>query len=159
MFWNFLAFLMIQWMLTIWSLFFGLLKSSLNFWKFSVHFLLKPDLENFEHYFASVWNELQHVWDELWLLQHVGFLIMACKLLDEASKTYISEQWWNPGPLHWEFGVLTTEPEVKSLILNFLKTSILSFIVTALIYTPNNTIQVFPILYTLADNWYFLFYC
>ena len=29
-------------------------KSSLNIWKFSVHILLKSDLENFEHYFASV---------------------------------------------------------------------------------------------------------
>ena len=29
-------------------------KSILNFWKFSVHILLKPGLENFEHYFASV---------------------------------------------------------------------------------------------------------
>ena len=28
-------------------------KSSLNIWKFSVHVLLKPDLENFEHYFVS----------------------------------------------------------------------------------------------------------
>ena len=32
-------------------------KSSLNSWKFSVHVLLKPGLENFEHYFASMWNE------------------------------------------------------------------------------------------------------
>ena len=29
-------------------------KYSLNIWKFSVHKLLKPRLENFEHYFASV---------------------------------------------------------------------------------------------------------
>ena len=29
-------------------------KSSLNIWKFSVHILLKPGLENFEHYFASM---------------------------------------------------------------------------------------------------------
>ena len=29
-------------------------KSSLNIWKFSVHVLLKPSLENFERYFASV---------------------------------------------------------------------------------------------------------
>ena len=29
-------------------------KSSLNILKFSVHILLKPGLENFEHYFASV---------------------------------------------------------------------------------------------------------
>ena len=31
-------------------------KSSLNIWKFTVHILLKPGLENFEHYFASVCN-------------------------------------------------------------------------------------------------------
>ena len=29
-------------------------KTSLNIWKFSVHVLLKPGLENFEHYFTSV---------------------------------------------------------------------------------------------------------
>ena len=29
-------------------------KTSLNIWKFLVHILLKPNLENFEHYFASV---------------------------------------------------------------------------------------------------------
>ena len=29
-------------------------KSSLNTWKFMVHVLLKPGLENFEHYFSSV---------------------------------------------------------------------------------------------------------
>ena len=30
------------------------LKTSLNIWKFMVHVLLKPGLENFEHYFASM---------------------------------------------------------------------------------------------------------
>ena len=29
-------------------------KSSLNIWKFTVHVLLKPGLENFEHYFPRV---------------------------------------------------------------------------------------------------------
>ena len=29
-------------------------KTSLNIWMFTVHILLKPGLENFEHYFASV---------------------------------------------------------------------------------------------------------
>ena len=29
-------------------------KSSLNIWKFMVHILLKPGLENFAHYFTSV---------------------------------------------------------------------------------------------------------
>ena len=29
-------------------------KTSLNIWKFTVYVLLKPGLENFEHYFTSV---------------------------------------------------------------------------------------------------------
>ena len=29
-------------------------KTSLNIWKFTVHVLLKPGLENFEHYFTRV---------------------------------------------------------------------------------------------------------
>ena len=32
-------------------------KSSLNIWKFMVHVLLKPGLENIERYFTSVWDE------------------------------------------------------------------------------------------------------
>ena len=39
-------------------------KSSLNIWNFTVHVLLKPGLENFEHYFASMWDECNYavVW-------------------------------------------------------------------------------------------------
>ena len=32
-------------------------KTSLNIWKFMVHVLLKSGLENFEHYFISMWDE------------------------------------------------------------------------------------------------------
>ena len=32
-------------------------KSSLYIWKFSVHVLLKPSWEDFEHYLAGMWNE------------------------------------------------------------------------------------------------------
>ena len=32
-------------------------KSSLNIWKFMVQVLLKHGLDNFEHYFASMWDE------------------------------------------------------------------------------------------------------
>ena len=59
-FWNSLAFSIIQWMLAIWSLVplpSTFSKSSLNIWKFTVHVLLTPGLENFQHYFASVWDE------------------------------------------------------------------------------------------------------
>ena len=49
---------MIQQMLGIWSLVpLAFSKTSLNNWKFVVHVLLKPGLENFENYFASVWDE------------------------------------------------------------------------------------------------------
>ena len=39
-------------------------KSSLNICKFMFHVLLKPGLEKFEHYFASVWDECNYavVW-------------------------------------------------------------------------------------------------
>ena len=32
-------------------------KTSLNIWKFVVHVLVKTGLDNFEHYFTSVWDE------------------------------------------------------------------------------------------------------
>ena len=32
-------------------------KSNLNIWKFTLHILLKPVLENFEHYFTSMRDE------------------------------------------------------------------------------------------------------
>ena len=47
-------------------------KFHLNIWKFSVHILLKPSLENFEHYFASVWNECNCV--VLWAFFDIAFL-------------------------------------------------------------------------------------
>ena len=37
-------------------------KSILNIWKFTVHVLLKPGLENFERYFASVCEMSAIVW-------------------------------------------------------------------------------------------------
>ena len=47
-------------------------KSSLNIWKFLVHILLKPNFENFEHYFASVWNECNCV--VVWTFFGIAFL-------------------------------------------------------------------------------------
>ena len=32
-------------------------ETSLDIWKLNVHVLLKPGLENFEHYFDSIWDE------------------------------------------------------------------------------------------------------
>ena len=47
-------------------------KSSLNIWKFMVHILLKPGLGNFEHYFASMWDECNCV--IVWTFFGIAFL-------------------------------------------------------------------------------------
>ena len=47
-------------------------KSSLNIWKFTVHILLKPGLENFEHDFTSVWDECNCV--IVWAFFGIAFL-------------------------------------------------------------------------------------
>ena len=39
-------------------------KTSLNIWKFTVHVLLKPGLENFEHYFSSDLQIFVTLWTE-----------------------------------------------------------------------------------------------
>ena len=47
-------------------------KSSLNIWKFTVHILLKPGLENFEHYFTSMWDECNSA--VVWAFFGIAFL-------------------------------------------------------------------------------------
>ena len=47
-------------------------ESSLNIWKSTVHVLLKPGLENFEHYFASLWDECNCV--VLWTFFGIALL-------------------------------------------------------------------------------------
>ena len=37
--------------------FYAFSKSSLYIWNFSVHIVLKSSLNDFKHYFASMWNE------------------------------------------------------------------------------------------------------
>ena len=60
-------------------------RSSLNICKFTVHVLLKPGLENFEHYFASMWDECN--WVVVWTFFSIAFL------------WYWSENW--PFPVLW----------------------------------------------------------
>ena len=47
-------------------------KTSLNIWKFTVHILLKPGLENFEHYFTCMWDEC--TWAVVWTFFGIAFL-------------------------------------------------------------------------------------
>ena len=62
-------------------------KISLNIWKFTVQVLMKPVLENFEHYFTSVWDECNCM--VVWAFFVIAFL------------------WdWNE---NWSFPVLSTD--------------------------------------------------
>ena len=57
--------------------FFAFSKSSLNIRKFSVHVLLKPGLEDFEHYLASTWNECNCA--VVWTFFGIAFLGIGMK--------------------------------------------------------------------------------
>ena len=56
----------------------ALSKSSLNTWKFTVHVLLNPGLENFEHYFPNLWDKCKCAVFELSLA--LSFLGMRMKV-------------------------------------------------------------------------------
>ena len=58
---------------------FAFSKYSLNICKFSVHVLLKPGLENFEHYFASLWDECNCA--VVWIFFDITFLWYCERLL------------------------------------------------------------------------------
>ena len=47
-------------------------KSNLNIWRFMVHILLKPGLENFERYFTCMWDECNCV--VVWAFFDITFL-------------------------------------------------------------------------------------
>ena len=69
-------------------------KSSLNIWKFTVHVLLKPGLENFEHFFASVWDKCNCA--VVWILCHCLSLELEWKLIFSSPvATPISQNLFN----------------------------------------------------------------
>ena len=51
-------------------------KASLNIWKFTVHILLKPSLENFELYLASMWDKCKC--EIIWTFFGIAFLVQFC---------------------------------------------------------------------------------
>ena len=72
-FWNSLVFSMIQRVLEIWSMVpLPFLNPAWIHWKFLAHELLKPSLEDFQHYLASVWNECNCV--VVWTFFGIAFL-------------------------------------------------------------------------------------
>ena len=69
----------------------GFSKSSSNIWKFLVHVLLKPNLENFEHYLPSMWNECNSA--VIWTFFGIG---MKTDLLQSCGIGMKTDLWdWN----------------------------------------------------------------
>ena len=85
-------------------------KTSLNIRKFTVHILLKPGLENFKHYFTSVWKQCNCMvvwalfgiaflwdWNENWLFQSCGhcWVFQICWHIECSTFTASSFRIWN----------------------------------------------------------------
>ena len=70
-------------------------KYYLKIWKFTVHILLKPGLENFKHYFVSVWDE----WNRavVWTFFALPFLWIGMKtdLFQSCDYCYIFQICWH----------------------------------------------------------------
>ena len=97
---------------------FAFSKSSLYIWKLSVHVLLKPSLEDFQHYLASMWNEhnravlwaffgIALLWDRnenwlfpvLWpLLSFPNLLAYGCGTFTASSFTILNNKGGIPSP-------------------------------------------------------------
>ena len=89
-------------------------KSSLNMWKFTVQVLLKPGLENFEHSFASMWDECIFI---VWAFFGIAFLqsqrrwcqrVMSNSNFPQLIKNWIGSQEFFLSPclssVQWVFG-------------------------------------------------------
>ena len=85
-------------------------KTSLNIWKFMVRILLERGLENFDHYFASMWDQCNCVvvwaffgiallwdWDENWPFPGCGhcWVFQICWHIECGNLTASSFRVWN----------------------------------------------------------------
>ena len=70
-------------------------ESSLNIWKFTVHILLKPGLENFEHYFTSKWDEFNCM--VVWAFFGIAFLWIGMKtdLFQSCGRCWVFQICWH----------------------------------------------------------------
>ena len=96
-------------------------KTSLNIWKFTVHVLLKPGLENFEYYFASVWDKCNYAvawaffgtaflwdWNENWPFPVLWPLLSFPHLLAYWVKHFHSTAVWDLKQLSWKSIISTS---------------------------------------------------
>ena len=91
-------------------------KTSLNIWKFTVHVLLKPGLENSGHYFTSMWGECNCA--VVWAFFGIAFLWdwneskkeYKCRFCSNFTKYYAS--------VHNLFSYLIQNPTLYLVSLN-----------------------------------------
>ena len=69
---------------------------------------------------GSTWSLGSSLW-------HVGSLAVACELLVATCGIQFPDQGSNPGPLHWECGVLATGSPGKFLSASFMACTVLDF--------------------------------
>ena len=65
-------------------------KTSLNIQKFTVHVLLKPGLENFKHYFTSMWDECSYA--VVWAFFGIG---MKTDLFQSCGHCWVFQICWH----------------------------------------------------------------
>ena len=70
-------------------------KYSLNIWKFLVHILLNPSLENFEHFFASMWDECNC--EVVWTFFDIAFFGSGMKadLFQSCDHSWVFQICWH----------------------------------------------------------------
>ena len=70
-------------------------KTSLNIWKFTVHILLEPGLEKFEHYLTSVWDECNCA--VVWTFFGTAFFGIGMKtdLFQSCGHCWVSQICWH----------------------------------------------------------------
>ena len=106
-------------------------KTSLNVWKFTVHILLKPGLENFKHYFTIMWNECNRVvvwaffgitflwdWNENWpfpVLCNTSIILMG----NYASRHMFTQRPVHTNVLRWFIHKAQSRRQLNALIPGF----------------------------------------
>ena len=95
-------------------------KSNLNIWKFTVHILLKPGLENFEHYFTSVWDECNCV--VVWAFFGIAFfgIVVKTDLFQSCGHCWVSQICWHVECntfAAWSFRIWNSSTEIISPLL------------------------------------------
>ena len=126
-------------------------KTSLNLWKFLVQVLLKPGLENFEHYFTSMWSE--HNCAVVWGFFGTAFLKdwKEKKINEERAENTPQGRWdWHWNDEVWRFS--------REGFYVFIYVGVdWQFWLTFASYTTTNSIEhIFPIIQSVIIIWLYV---